>query len=105
MRLWFVWLGCDGAKSDPAPVDCEGYDWDTVGAPFVYTWCTTCHAPSVQDRGGAPVGVDFDTYEGVLRFLSEVEQRAVIDQDMPPMGGPFEDDIADFSIWIDCGAP
>lgn len=104
MWLWRLLLACE-REEEPAPVDCSGYDWDTVGAPFVYTWCTPCHAEGASDRSGAPPGVDFDTLEGVLAWLDEVEQRAVIDRDMPPMGGPFDADVDAFAIWLACGAP
>jgi uncharacterized membrane protein len=105
MLLWVLLTGCEGKSELEAPVDCAGYDWDTVGAPYLLTWCTPCHSQSATDRGGAPAGVDFDSHEGVLAWLDRVEQRAVVDQDMPPMGGPFPEELAAFETWIACGAP
>jgi uncharacterized membrane protein len=107
--LWL--LACADAEptetGDTAlpPVDCAGLDWDSVGAPFVYTYCTGCHSATTADRGGAPVTVDLDTYEGVVGWLDRVRVRAVTLQNMPPTGGPPDDELAVFGDWLRCGAP
>ena len=42
--------------------------WDNFAKPFFTDWCTACHSTlqTGEDRRGAPVGVNFDTYAGVL---------------------------------------
>jgi uncharacterized membrane protein len=107
--LWWL-VSCDGptptATGDTgAPLDCTGLDWDSVGAPFVFTYCTGCHATTSANRGGAPAGVDFDTYAGVIEWLERVEVRAVELRNMPPTGGPPEYELEQFGDWIRCGAP
>ena len=110
--------GCKGKGETAAPADtaapaydpaCEEvYTWTTVGAPFVYTWCTPCHAVGLaeEDRQGAPLGVDFDTYDDVVQWISRIEDRALsTDPDawMPPAGGPSEEELAVVAAWIACG--
>ncbi len=116
-------LACGGDKDDAVvndtaatyAADCsEVYTWETVGAPFTVTWCTSCHsslipAPGAGDTGfderqGAPEGLDFDTREAACAELSAIES-AVFGERMPPAGGPSEDELAALRAWIDCGAP
>jgi uncharacterized membrane protein len=110
MLGWLV-LACGGGGGTLAPVadtavdECRGYDWDTVGAPFLFTWCTTCHSAAAADRNGAPVGVDLDTLEGARTWAVQIESLAVDSRAMPPAGGPRAGDLEVFATWLDCGLP
>ena len=110
MVAWLL-LACDGGGTlDPvghSAVDdgCEGYDWDTVGAPFLFTWCTTCHSSTAADRHDAPVGVDFDTLADPRAWADRIEALAVDSRAMPPAGGPRAEDLETFATWLDCGLP
>jgi uncharacterized membrane protein len=95
----------DGVVVDSAPPDCEGYDWDTVGAPFLYTWCTPCHSATTADRHGAPEAVDLETLEAARTWAPRIEQRAIVERTMPPAGGPLPDELDAFATWLACGQP
>lgn len=107
--MWVGWLvlACRGGTLEvpDSGAACAGYDWDTVGAPFLFTWCTPCHAPTAEDRHDAPEGVDLDTLEGARTWAARVEARAIDDRTMPPAGGPRAEELAAFATWLDCGLP
>ena len=110
--LWIL-LACGGdSSSDSAgdePVDCaEVTNWTTVGAPFIYTWCTPCHSATLTGdaRQGAPEGVDFATLEDVQAYADRIEARALSGTPtMPPAGGPTDEDLAAVADWFTCGLP
>jgi uncharacterized membrane protein len=54
------------------------------------------------DRHDAPLGVDFDTYQGVLDHADRIAVRDG-DGTMPPGGGPSEEEHARLAEWIACG--
>lgn len=102
-------VGRDEPLSDTAVAlaDCEPWvTWDTVGDPFVRSWCTECHSASLTgpDRAGAPAGVDLDTLEGVRDHAPRVEAR-VESASMPPNASPDADQVARFLGWLQCGLP
>ena len=98
-----------GAETDAPAADsadpCALRTWETVGAPFVTTWCAPCHAPdlAVAERGGAPPEVDLATEADVVRWLDRVRARATGDAPtMPPAGGPDAETGAAFAAWLTC---
>ena len=98
-------LACSG---DPPPACEDGPTWTSAGQPFVTTWCTPCHSSTVigDDRQGAPVGVDFDTYNATTTWAGSLRPQVAGDTaSMPPAGGPSREDRADFVAWLDCGMP
>lgn len=102
------------ADTEPADTDVPTVDtadpcalrtWETVGAPFVTTWCAPCHAPdlALAERSGAPPEVDLATEADVVRWLDRVRARATGDAPtMPPAGGPEADTVAAFAAWLVC---
>ena len=114
-RLFALSLLATACKGEPADtadtggVACDEITtWSTVGAPFIYTWCTPCHSPELtgEERQGAPVGVDFASYEDVLAWADRIEVRVFAEEAaMPPAGGPEDDELAAVSDWIGCGWP
>ena len=96
---------------DPCPDD-SFVNYENFGAPLMMTWCVPCHSTHLQaeERQNATIGIDFDTYEGVVEHLDRIYVRAVEsveagDSSMPPAGGTTEEDRALLSEWIECGAP
>jgi uncharacterized membrane protein len=80
-------------------------DWDNFGQPFMTQYCTGCHASTWPEerREGAPLGVDFDTYSGVLEWAERIDARSVPDDaDMPPGGGPSAEERALLAEWLSC---
>ena len=108
-----VALLCSAACDDtlfgeePSPYSCERdppLTYDNFGAPFLEENCTGCHSSYYPEelRTGAPLGVDFDTWTGVLEDADGVRERTVVDLDMPPSGGITTDELARFDEWMWC---
>lgn len=100
-------FACVGKEGDSA-TGCERMPpltYDNFGAGLLEQHCTGCHSSLVPEdhREGAPTGVDFDTYEGVLTWAERIEARAVPDgSTMPPGGGPSEEQRALLHEWLTC---
>jgi len=111
IALLLALVGCGGDEEEGTVVDCSvATNWTTVGAPFVYTWCTPCHSPSLEtleDRQGAYPNINFGTYEDVVALSGAIEN--VIFEDaanpMPPGGGPSPEELDAVAEWIACGMP
>lgn len=69
--------------------------------PVFDTYCATagCHV-----SGGAPG--NFTSYSGIQPKVNDgsIEQRSIVDRDMPPAGMP-SCDRAKLKAWLDAGAP
>ena len=82
--------------------------YQTVGKPFMTTWCTPCHNSNLpeEERAGAYTYADFDDYEQVLshsdRILARIQDVAY---PMPPTGGIPEDTLERMVTWLECGMP
>ena len=104
------WLACVGQAGDTgSPAGACGrappLSYDRFGQQFMDTHCAGCHSSLLPEslREGATVGVDLDTYEGVLRHADRIEARALGEAPtMPPGGGPDEDELARLSEWLSC---
>jgi len=87
-------------------VACTDLDYETFGRSFLTRWCTSCHAAGLADgqRYGAPLGMDFDTYQGFLQH----QQRALsatTSRSMPPGATVPTEEVAAFEEWVGCGSP
>lgn len=79
--------------------------YDNFGKPFLGQYCTGCHSSLLPEanRDGAPMGVNFDTYAGVLANAASIPGQATgTDPPMPPGGGPDVSEIAMLSEWLSC---
>jgi len=109
--LFLLW-GC-GDKADPVTdFDTNVSDDDGGGAPVwadvepIFTAnCTQCHSSQLQgaDRNGAPVGVNFDTYEGAAAKADLIDTRVTAGS-MPPAGPLGEEDKALIHAWVEGGS-
>jgi len=88
--------GCD--RSPPL-------DYDTFGEGVMNKHCTGCHSSYLPEgqRFEAPIGVDLNTYQGVLDYAERVHDRTVEQQNMPPGGGLSEEELALIDEWLVCG--
>lgn len=108
----FLLLACAASREplyfdvEDGGEDCGTLDWAGTGAPFVLTYCASCHSSrqTGATRHGATAGVDLDTLAGVEGHLERVAAR-VADSSMPPAGGPTQAEKDRFAAWIACGAP
>lgn len=83
--------GCDGAVTASPPDGggtggCDAAD----GQAVLVLRCNGCHSVNVTGaaRGGAPVGVDFDTTADVRRWNDRIRVRTLEQKTMPP-GAPL----------------
>ncbi|MBX2799348.1 MAG: hypothetical protein KTR31_16855 [Myxococcales bacterium] len=99
-------LSCGGSG---APEACpDDLTWETFGDAYMTSWCTSCHHPALQDtlRGGAPAGMNFDTYDEVAALEVLIRSSATGEQArMPPGGGPTAAQRDRLLQWLDCGLP
>ena len=81
--------------------------WDSFGAPYVWTWCTPCHSSvlTAEERQEAPPDVNFDTHEDVVAWAARIEARSGPGGDMPPAGGPDDDERGLLVDWVRCDLP
>ena len=86
----------------------EHINYQTVGKPFLTTWCTPCHNSNLPEgeRAGAYTYANFDDYEQAQshssRILARIQDTAY---PMPPAGGVPDDVLARMIGWIECGMP
>jgi uncharacterized membrane protein len=106
--LLFPALACNEPVGDTGPALCDrspALSWDNFGSTYLGRHCNGCHSSLMPEsmRQGAPLGIDFDTYAGLLASADRVAARATgEDPSMPPGGGPSDDEIALFSEWLSC---
>jgi mono/diheme cytochrome c family protein len=85
-------------------------DYTTFGRQFMLDYCTSCHSSELTGgaRGGAPDGYDFDSLEGVLAELHEIDTWAAagpagVNTAMPPVPPyPTEDERRKLGEWLAC---
>jgi hypothetical protein len=112
--MWLFFLfACGGESapdSEPASTDpCTDapiVTWDNFGAGFLNESCDSCHASTVTGaaRNGAPEAVSFDTKEEAWAWSDAILRMATGENpQMPPEGGPSEDDRVRLFWWLGCG--
>jgi uncharacterized membrane protein len=105
----FISCGCD-EKMDPVqgngdldPID-EQVTYTTDIKPILDRSCIGCHATTVSgaDREGAPIGVDYDTYELAKATATEANDR--IQAGTMPVAAPLADEEKNlFDHWVKQG--
>lgn len=93
--------------------DAPTLTWEGFGRDFMTRHCLDCHSQTLEGaaRHDAPVGVDFDTPELVRAHAHDIDRSAGLGPDaanrsMPPGGVlPTDQERADLSEWLACGAP
>ena len=97
-----------GAPVDDLDCDTLPWTYENVGAPFMSTWCTSCHSGDLEEdqRAGAPVSVNFDSQAEVQAWIPNILNRIYNEvTPMPPVGDPPEDDLQRVADWLRCDAP
>lgn len=101
-------LACaDPSETDPIADLCSKdppISWERFGQGHMRTHCNGCHGSQLDEyeRNDAPPGVDFDTYAMVENWSERIYLRTLITQDMPPLGGPTEEELKQFEEWLVC---
>ncbi len=103
-----VLTSCDdhllGSTQDAPCVRTPLLTYENFGYKFMEKNCTGCHS-SLQTEGNrsrAPLGVDFDTWDGIILWADRIHERTYNDQTMPPTGGFTEVELAEFDEWMRC---
>lgn len=99
-------LACGAAADSAAPGACDrqpSLTYANWGQGYLERYCNGCHSAHIatDQRNGAPTGVDFDDYEGVLRYSDRILARS-LDGTMPPGGGPTEAELTMLQEWSAC---
>lgn len=97
--------GADSAASDDPCARRPALTWDNFGKGLMDKHCNGCHSTLVErsSRKGAPLGVDFNTYVGVLEFADRIGARSLGEAPtMPPGGGPDLTERARLEEWLQC---
>lgn len=92
--------------------NCDELTYENFGQAFFQSYCLRCHSETrVGDiaRNDAPVGINYDTLEGVREFATRIRLRAGELGDMPPLllpgPRPSEQERVQLIRWIDCDTP
>ena len=90
------------------PCDREAaLSYDNFGRWFMNQYCAGCHSSLLPEdmRHGAPMGVDLDTYGGVLEQVEAIAEEVGGEApSMPPGGGPSDEERALLGEWLQCAA-
>ena len=99
--------GCTGAPA--ADTGACGHTppltWANFGQGWMDKHCVGCHSSLLREdqRNGAPVGVDLDTWEDAVLWGDRIAARSVGDDaDMPPGGGPSAEERRLLEEWLEC---
>jgi uncharacterized membrane protein len=88
-------------------------NYQNFGQSFMTTFCTRCHGSGVTgaQRQDAPIGLDYDSVQGVRAHLAEIDSHAAagpsaINTAMPPSDPrPSEAQRRQLGEWLACSAP
>jgi len=98
-----VLLGYDGTFTGNCDRE-PPLTYDNFGEAYLGKWCTGCHSSFVREnqRSGAPIGIDFDTYEDVMAWVDRIDETAVQTDYMPPGGGASQAESDALGEWLRC---
>jgi hypothetical protein len=101
--------GCAGAGSDSGNAEplCRepALSYSNFGEGYMNKHCNGCHSSYLPEgsRGGAPLGVDTDSYPSVMTWVDRIEVRCTGDAPtMPPGGGPAAVEVDQLEEWLTC---
>lgn len=114
----FVWLlslgllacadGDEEGGPTPRGIDCDERSpplaWENYGQGALDEHCAGCHSSLLRpdQRNNAPVGVDFDTFDGALEWADRALVRTVDEGTMPPGGSLSDADLTLIEEWLVC---
>ena len=110
MMFLFI-IGCAETQEEPTNALCvhdPPLTYANFGKAYMDIHCIGCHSVDIPEghRVGAPIGVDFNTYDDVLDWAERLEARATRAYSdsvtMPPGGGPTSEELDLFEEWLYC---
>jgi cytochrome c5 len=98
-----IWTLTDGEvrRFTATAIEADGQKvWDDKIGPITSKSCNACHSP-----GGPAAKFDLTTYEAWVSRRATINQRVVIEQNMPPPGSAplSDDDRKSIADWIKTG--
>ncbi len=98
-----------GATCPPASTLTYG----NFGEPFMTTYCVSCHSSTLMgsQRHGAPLLHDFDTWYGIMPFISHIDETTAAGPAATNTAMPMADPTPTLGErtmlgeWLACGAP
>jgi uncharacterized membrane protein len=93
--------------SYPCPPEGTQLRYGSFGAPFMDSYCQSCHGSQSTDRRGAPGEFIFDSVEQIQRHSARIFVRSAADNNSMPPGpdDPSEEERQKLAEWLACGAP
>jgi len=93
--------------SYPCPPQGTALRYENFGAPFMNSYCQSCHSADSADRKGAPGEFIFDTPEQIQRHRARIFVRSAAGNDSMPPGpdDPSAEERTKLAEWLACGAP
>jgi|GEM_PF-2505256 len=77
--------------------------WESWAEGFFRGYCTSCHSTDLEDRWGAPEGINFDTEADVVALKQQIQSSVLDSGRMPVGGGVIESDLELLQIYLSCG--
>ena len=108
--LWLI-LACGSNEEDSASTLCNHdppLSYANFGKGYIDFHCIGCHSAELPEghRVGAPLPVNFNTYDEVLDWAERIQDRGTrLYSDtvtMPPGGGPTSSELDMFEAWLEC---
>ena len=97
------------AASDASCRNGTSLTYENFGEGFFLNYCVNCHASDigVSERLGAPINVNFDTYDDIVTHRRDILKTAARSNNpqMPPSRHVSLNERALLSEWLQCGAP
>jgi hypothetical protein len=99
-------VACDSEETGQNSSGLCNVGYDDFAGPFLLNWCVGCHSSSLPEgqRQEAALEINFDTLDGLRKNASKA-RLMVVEEAMPPVGGPSVHERELFARWIDCGMP
>lgn len=108
LLMCVVLVACGAGEGEETPNVCvhdPPLTYSNFGQGFMEKNCTGCHHSLLppDQRNGAPVGIDFDTYTAVLDYADRVAARSLGESpSMPPTGSVPSEDLTLLAEWLSC---
>ncbi|ACY13074.1 c-type cytochrome [Haliangium ochraceum] len=89
---FLVACGGDDGDGGSGAIDCDNTTEIAAGRQVVEDSCLGCHSSTLAEgsRGGAPVGINFDSDADVNDREDAIRDEAIFEAEMPP-GNPLSD--------------
>jgi uncharacterized membrane protein len=78
--------------------------YENFGEGLLDRHCLSCHSEFVREaqRGLAPIGIDFNSWDQVLQWAPRIMARAVEEDTMPPTGTMTPVEREQLGEWLYC---